>query len=148
MNLLFTAIKQNIRSISMFLVVGALSALINFSSFTLLWKVIGINYQVAVVASYILSVIFHFIANRRFSFKSHGADFSQHLFKYLLMISLNCGINFLIVRIVVEFAHLSPYIGLVLGIGVTMNISYILLRYWVFPLTPSGSSLHYRKSYD
>ncbi len=147
MNLFFTAIKKNIRSISMFLVVGALSALINFSSFTVLWKVIGINYQVAVVVSYILSVIFHFIANRRFSFKSHGADFSQHIVKYLLMISLNCGINFLIVRIVVEFAHLSPYIGLVLGIGVTMNMSYILLRYWVFPLTPSGS-LQYRKSYD
>ena len=132
MNPFFTAIAKNIHSISMFLVVGALSAMINFSAFTVLWKVIGINYQMAVVVSYILSVIFHFTANKRFSFKSRRTNFSQHIVKYLIMISLNGGINFLMVRLVVEFAHLSPYIGLVLGIGVTMNISYILLRYWVF----------------
>lgn len=130
--LLYQFLSAHKRSILSFLIVGALSAVVNFSSFGLLWNWLGLNYQIAVTIAYILSVIFHFVANRRFTFQSHGTHFFRHLPKYAVMILINYLITLLIVRISVEILHLSPYIGIILAIGATVNIGYLLSRFWVF----------------
>lgn len=120
------------RALSLFLTVGALAAVVNFSSFAFLWNLVHINYQISVSISYILSVIFHFTANRRFTFKSHGRDLHKHLIKYLAMVSTNYLITLAVMYIVVEIFKLSPYIGVVASIGTTVGVGYILAKFWVF----------------
>jgi putative flippase GtrA len=125
-------IFENKRSIATFLTVGLLSAIVYFSSFTVLWKYLDVNYNIAVSIAYGLSILFHFNANRHFTFKSRGPKIFQHLIKYLIMTFFNYLLTLLIINIVVERFHLSPYLGIVLSIAVTMNIGYLLFRYWIF----------------
>ncbi len=128
-------IFTNKRSIASFLTVGALSAIVYFSVFSLLWKVLEVNYNIAITIAYILSVIFHFNANRYFTFKSHGKKILQHLIKYFIMLLFNYAVTLVIVYIIVEHLYLSPYLGIVISIGTTMNTGYLLSRYWIFQVS-------------
>ena len=126
-------IRTNKKSILLFLFVGGLSAAIYFASFTVLWKWVGFNYKVAVSIAYALSVIVHFTANRKLTFQSDHTHFLAQMPRYFSMILINCLITLSVTRMVVELLHMSPYFGILLSIGVTINVSYLLLRYWVFP---------------
>ncbi len=125
----------NKRSILLFLFVGTVSAIVNFSSFTILWKFVGLNYQLAVSVAYVLSVIVHFLTNRKLTFESDHTHFLLQMPRYLTMIFVNYLITLSVTHIVVEVLHMTPYIGILLSIGVAMNVSYLMLRYWVFPRT-------------
>ncbi|OFX74486.1 MAG: hypothetical protein A2X12_02185 [Bacteroidetes bacterium GWE2_29_8] len=120
------------RVLGIYLVIGGTTAVINFSIFTFLWNFEHINYQVSISISYILSVIFHFTANRRFTFKSHDRNLYKHLAKYLAMVLINYLITLLVMHIAVEIFKLSPYIGVIASIGTTVGVGYFLARFWVF----------------
>jgi len=130
LNRLFVFI--DLRAALTFLTVGGISAAINFGSFAVLWNYFHINYKIAVSVAYVLAVIFHFTANRRYTFKSHGHSLWKHLKKYLVMITINYLLTMLVVHIAVETLSLSPYLGLVMSIGVTVGVGYLLSKFWVF----------------
>jgi putative flippase GtrA len=123
----------NQKSILLFLFVGLLSAAVNLGSFTVLWKFVGINYQVAVSVAYVLSVLVHFVVNRKLTFQSDHTHFLLQMPRYFTMIFINYLITLGVTRMVVELLHMSPYVGILCSIGVTINVSYLMLRYWVFP---------------
>jgi len=126
-------VMENQISIAIFLLVGTLSAIVNLGSFSLLFHFCKMHYQFSVSIAYILSVIFHFFANRRFSFRNHHIQITNQIPKYLTMIGMNYLLTLFIVHIVVEVMGFTPYFGIVCAIGVTVWTSYILSRFWVFP---------------
>lgn len=125
------------RSAAFFIFVGTLSAVVYFSSFTLLWKYLDINYKVAVSISYVLSVIIHFCANRRLTFRSHNHRLSGQLVKYIIMISINYVVTLLVMHYVVSVLGYSPYLGVVCAIGSTVGVSYLMAKFWVFRIPVS-----------
>lgn len=129
---LYTFIRINKRSILSFLAVGAASAIVNFASFGIFWSLVGLPYAYAVSIAYVLSVIFHFTANRHITFKSQGTNFLPQLSKYLVLIFINYFVTLFIVNYVVTVLHLSPYFGLVMAIGATVLTGYFMSRYWIF----------------
>lgn len=120
------------RSLLSFLTVGAIAAVINFSTFSFLWGLLKINYPFAVSVAYVLSVVFHFFANRRFTFKSSGAHFMPQIRKYLVMVGVNYLITLAVMFIVVETLGFSPYLGTISAIAMTVGIGYLMARFWVF----------------
>ncbi len=124
---------DNKKTILLFIVVGTISAIVNLGSFSLLWNLAGINYQLAVSIAYLFSVIVHFSANRCIAFESKNTHFVRQMPRYLTMIFINYCITLMVTRFVVEVLSLTPYFGIILSIGVTINTSYFMLRYWVFP---------------
>lgn len=129
---IYQFIHSHKKSFFIFLIVGALSALVNLASFGVMWQVLGLNYLFAATVSYILSVLFHFTCNRRFTFKNHGNNLYQQIKKYIVMVTLNLGITLLVVRTIVDVLHLSPYLGIVGAIAFTVTIGYCMSRFWVF----------------
>jgi len=123
---------ENRRYIAAFLTVGALSAVVNFCSFSFFWKIVGIPYQYAVSIAYVLSVIFHFTGNRNVTFKSREPNLFLQVSKYLTMVLTNYLITLAIVHFVVEKLHFSPYIGIITSIGTTVWTGYLMSRLWVF----------------
>lgn len=114
-----------------FLTIGILTAVINFTSFGFFWKFINLDYKIAVSIAYILSVVFHFTANRNVTFKQQG-ECRYQVPKYLSIVLLNYVLTMTVMYVVVEIAQLSPYVGSVAAIGVTIATGYIMLRNWVF----------------
>lgn len=125
-------IINNKKSILAFLTVGALAAVINFTTFTILFNVTNLNYEIITSIAYIFSVVFHFTANRSFTFKSRNISMVNQLPKYSGMVLLNYLITLLVMRFTVEVLHLSPYLGNVFAITTTVGICYLLSKYWVF----------------
>jgi putative flippase GtrA len=125
----------NKKSILLFLFVGTISAAVNIGSFAILWKFFRINYQFAVSVSYVLSVILHFLVNRKLTFEGDHTHFLMQMPRYLTMIIVNYLITLGVTRMVVELLHLTPYLGIIFSISVTINVSYLMMRYWVFPRT-------------
>lgn len=120
------------KTVPLFLFVGIVSLAVNVGSFTIFWRVLKIDYRIAVSLAYVLSVIVHFYLNRSLTFKIQGKPTHQQFIKYLMMIAINYFMTLLVMYLVVEKIHWSPYIGILAAIGATVGISYLLLRYWVF----------------
>ena len=112
--------------------VGFTTAAIYFLVMWFMDAILGIQYTVAVSLAYFVSTVFHFLANRHFTFDAaHGQNGSQ-IVRYLLMWFINYLITILVVSLSVETLHLSPYIGVCVSVLFTMCVGYILGRFWVF----------------
>lgn len=112
--------------------VGAVTAAIYFLVMWVADSVLLFNYIAAVSVAYVISTIFHFLANRHFTFGAVKEHHGYQLFRYLAMWGLNYFITVAIVGICVEKFLLSAYIGVCVSVAFTMITGYILSRYWVF----------------
>lgn len=131
---------ENRKSILFFLLIGIISATVNLGSFGIMWKWIGMNYQLAVSIAYILSVIVHFSANRCIAFERRDKHFVRQLPRYFATLFVSFCVTLIVTRFVVEVLSWTPYLGIVMSIGITININYLMLRYWVFPKTAKATS--------
>lgn len=112
--------------------VGATTAAIYFVVMWFADAIFGLPYIVAVSLAYFVSTVFHFLANRHFTFAAaHGRHESQFA-RYLVMWLINYLITILVVGLCVERFHFSPYIGVCVSVLFAMWVGYILGRYWVF----------------
>lgn len=126
-----TILKNN-NSFIMFLMVGCLTAGIYLALFVLLTRAFPGNYQVAVSISYVFSVSLHFTANRTFTFKKRTNQLTQQLPRYLIFLLLNYLITLCFMHIAVEMLHFTPLVGLILTIGATCMLSYLISKFWIF----------------
>lgn len=125
-------LSLDFRTLFIFLIVGALTALIYFTSFAFLWNLNHINYKIAVSISYTLAVVFQFTANFKFTFESDNCCLFKKIMRYLAVILINYFITLGVVHVAVENLLLSPYIGIVFSVGITVVVGYLLARFWIF----------------
>ncbi len=79
-----------------------------------------------------MAVIFHFLANRKITFKAVETRIRQQIVRYLLLTLLNYVIQVLIIRICYEMYGINFYVSAFLGILSTMVTGYVLMNLWVF----------------
>jgi putative flippase GtrA len=117
------------RSFRVYLLVGTINTLLYFALFSFCYRGAGLPHLVAVTIAYVATTLFHFSANRIFTFKN-SLPIGQQLFPYLL----SCGINYLLtVAILDTFSRFwIPEVALLLSIAVTTLTGYLMLRAWVF----------------
>lgn len=119
------------QSIFLFMTVGGLTAALYIGLFGLFWHVCQWHYQIAISLAYTIAVVFYFLANRKFTFKSTG-NTAKQLPKFLTLLLLNYVVTLIVMHITVEFAHLPPYFGIFAAIGTTFILSYRISKFWVF----------------
>jgi len=122
-----------------YLFIGALTFGAYFLLLDLLFSRLGAPYPLAVAIAYAVAVTFHFIANRRFTFQaSTTASLRAHAARYIAVLVINYLSQLAIIYFLFEVAGFSFYLAAIAGIGMTLVIGFILLRYWVF--APSGAA--------
>lgn len=118
-----------------FPLVGALTAILYFSLFSLLWYGFKIHYGIAVSIAYLTSATFQFFANQRYTFQNREKRWHKifyQMVRYVIMVLINYVITLAVVYFVVEVLRFSPPVGVVVTVGITVFSSYLLSRYWVF----------------
>jgi putative flippase GtrA len=107
--------------------VGVTTAAIYFFIMWLAETVFRLPYILAVSLAYFLSTLFHFLANKNFTFAANHVQQKKmtHIFGYLLVLFINYLITILIVALCVEKFHFSSYIGVFISVLFTMCVSYI-----------------------
>lgn len=119
----------------LFLTVGLLTALIYFVLFTLLWKYLNLDYKISVSIAYMSSVIFQFLMNRNITFKSYDKKIAHQIYKFIILLLINYVLTLIIVVSLVNKLLLSPYLAIILSLGITTSIGFILSRLWVFRIS-------------
>jgi putative flippase GtrA len=113
-----------------FLGVGGAAALIQLALVGALHEIARLPQAVAVSGGYVGSVVFHFMANRQFTFGQQGAVAWGEVGRYLVV----AAVNYLLTLAV--FAVLAPHLGIypatVAAIVATTGFGYAALRHWVF----------------
>jgi len=113
-------------------VVGATTAVIYFLVMWIGHSLLNFTYIAAVSIAYFFSSLFHFLANRHFTFGAVDDRHERQLIKYLIMWTFNYLITIAVLKISVERFQFSPYLGVCVAVVFTMLTGYILSRYWVF----------------
>ena len=133
--------RSNLRSIVTYSVIGALNTLIDFSLFSLLCLKYGFPGWEANVASYSTAVVFSFIANRRFTFRSASASYFHTIdqFGRFLIVSLIGLLSSSVTTYLLSPAA-GPILAKTVAIPVTLCIGFTITRIWVFPMSAASPS--------
>lgn len=132
--------QANLKFFSHFIVffkfglVGATTATIYFLIMWIAHSLFDLNYIAAVSIAYFFSTVFHFFANRHFTFGAVEDRHKHQLIRYLIMWAFNYIITIAIVGTCVKRFQFSPYVGVGMAVVFTMLIGYVLSRYWVFKI--------------
>jgi len=95
-------------------------------------EIFDINYKYSIVLAYIASVIFHFIANKFFTFRNDENFSLNQIIRYSSMIFLNLLITYLVVFFSHQIFDVSVYLSTVLSITSTIFFTYLISKNWVF----------------
>ena len=119
-------------------IVGGVTGLIYF---LLMWasnEILSLRYILAVSLAYFFSTVFHYLANRYFTFSAKTDSNLTQLMRYATVWIFNYIITVLIVSIFVEYFRQSPYLGVCASVLLTSVFGYVLSKYWVFKTRGGG----------
>jgi putative flippase GtrA len=97
------------------------------------------DYRLGVSGAYLLAVIFHFFANRTFTFRSVGHRLVDQSIRYIGLLIFNYFITLMVVSFCVEKLSFSPSLSAALAIVFTVGLGYLASKFWVFR---KSESLH------
>lgn len=120
------------KSFITYVIIGFTTAGLYFGSFVVFYHWGHLHYIIAISIAYLISMIFNFTANRCITFSHQERKWHLQLAKYLCVALLNYIISVITVHIVVENIHLSPYLGTVCAIGMTVMSGYLFSKNWIY----------------
>jgi putative flippase GtrA len=115
-----------------YFLVGGLTAVLYFSILFLTVSILQVHHTLAVSISYFCGTIFHFSANKIFTFGSKNPKILTEALRYICLVVLNYIITLIVVYIVVDVSGQSTYIGVGVAIAVTVGLGYGVSKLWVF----------------
>lgn len=115
-----------------YLVVGGLTAIVYFGFIALSVEVFELDYRVGVTVAYVLAVSFHFLANRKFTFRAVNNQLMHQSIRYLGVLMINYLITLGVVSFLVGRLGVSTYLSAAISIVVTVSVGYFASKFWVF----------------
>lgn len=115
-----------------FLLVGCGAAGLQLLILAVCLRIFGIRYQYAAAFAYFSSVLFHYLANRRFTFELCGVGGAKEILSYSLLVVFNLIITMLVTIYVVEVLDLTPYLAAAFSIAVTIGVTFAVSKYLIF----------------
>jgi putative flippase GtrA len=125
-------ILSNRDSIIRFIAVGLLNAIFYFCLFTIFWKGLNINYNIAITIAYAIAIVSYFFLTRHFTFASNNNPIKNQVLRFIVLLVLNYFITLAIVHNTVKILLLSPNLGVLFAIATTTISSYLIGKFWVF----------------
>jgi dolichol-phosphate mannosyltransferase len=116
-----------------FLTVGGLGTVVNLVLLTLFLRV-GASASVAVATAIILSMVFNFVLNRRFSFgESRKESWIRQFFGFMTACSVGALINYAVTILFMgKSFSLRPQLAALVGIAAATAFNFVASRYLVF----------------
>lgn len=115
----------------MFLLVGSANTIIGYAIFGVAYKLLGLDYNLALAIAYALGIVIGYFNHRRHTFRStagHQQAFGRFVLTYFLVYVLNAGL----LTALAEWVRLDPLVGQAIALVVVTLISFVIQRVWVF----------------
>lgn len=114
-----------------FSIVGVSNTLLNFVIFILLNN-IGINYILASIIAYSISIINSYFWNSRLVFKYDNKNKKSILIKFIILNLIGLSINAVLMETLVGVLAIKKIVAMFIVSLLVMCINYILNKIWVF----------------
>ncbi|WP_099974033.1 GtrA family protein [Lactobacillus terrae] len=118
-----------------YVVFGVLTTLLNIVLFGFLDKSLGWNYQIANVVAYFASVLFAYITNKLWVFKSHAPSFTELLREIFLFFLFRAGswvFDQGTMTIGISLLHANAMITKVFANVIVIALNYIFSKFFIF----------------
>ena len=126
-----------------FTLVGAANFILTFVIFTVMLKVLWINYMLSIVAAWFAGLIFSYVLNFSWVFKpEEQLQFKARFIKFILASTLSIALNVLVLGYIVEHTNFDPFYVQIVLIPFIVVFNFSTAKYW--SLRPK--SLHYEQS--
>lgn len=115
-----------------YLIVGAVTASLYFGIIVLCTEVIRMEYRLSLSIAYAMSVFFHFLANRTFTFAAQKRGIKNQIIRYLVILLVNYIITLGVIFFTVDQLGISHYIAAIFAIVATVAVGYLASKFWIF----------------
>lgn len=118
-----------------YLIFGVLTTLVNYISYIVLAKVCNIDYMVSTVIAQVISIIFAYVTNKIFVFKTKGLstkEFFKEMFSFFGFRILSLFLDMGFMYIFVDILHLNDIIMKLVSNVLIVIANYIFSKLFVF----------------
>jgi putative flippase GtrA len=112
--------------------VGGVGFVINLAVFALCLHVLGIDYQVAYVAAWLVAVINNFILNRHWTFDASGGQIHFQAIRFFVVSLLAAGFGLVLLTLLVEQGGLAKVPAEALAVAASTPLNFIGNKLWSF----------------
>lgn len=121
--------------IVMYLLFGVLTTGINILCYVFLREYLHIEYILSTTIAWLISVIFAFLTNKKYVFKSNFTElntFIQEFFSFTFFRVVSLGMDIGIMVVLVEIIKFDDFIAKIAANIVVVIMNYIVSKYVVF----------------
>lgn len=114
-----------------FTLVGAANFVLTFIIFTVMLKVMGINYLISLGAAWIVGVLFSYLLNFSWVFRpEHKVQLNGRFIKFLLAGLLSVVLNMIALRYLVERTNFDPFYVQIMLIPIIVAFNFATAKFW------------------
>lgn len=123
--------KKNIIELLNYVVVGGLTTLVNFVVYFFCTH-IQLHYLIANVIAWIFAVLFAYIANRKYVFKSEGNDQKAEFLQFVSLRAVTLVVESLLLFVCIQLAAMNENIAKIFVSIVTVIGNYVFCKFMIF----------------
>lgn len=128
-----TAVEEKANNeLQLYAVWGVITVVFNVVLFYVLYKMFGIEYQLANLIDWFLSVLFAFIVNKFFVFKHKTTSLIRELGTFYGTRVATYLIEFVILWLGIQLMRANPTMTKIIGHGIAIAANYVLSKLFVF----------------
>jgi putative flippase GtrA len=121
-----------LRQLVRFLTAGILTNVVNYATFWLLLRQLGVHYVAASVMGFLAGFVVGFILNRQWTFEATAADGRSQLLRFFALNSFSLAVNAGTIWLFTAVFHLIPELSQLIAIAISTLINFTGSKFWVF----------------
>ena len=127
--------------VTKFTLVGAANFALTFIVFTVMLKLLVVNYLLSLVAAWIVGIIFSYVLNFVWVFKpEQKIQFNARFIRFSLASVLSLSLNMLALNYIVERADFDPFYVQIVLIPFIVVFNFYTAKYWSLHRSSDGKS--------
>ncbi len=112
--------------------VGATTYVITVGSFIICQNLLSFSRLWAATCAYVSGMLFHFTANKLFTFGNRERRVHGQILKYIIVCGGNYLISLCILEVLVRRCHAPELIAFSSSVATTTALGFVAIKYWVF----------------